>query len=109
MFGTTVVSDWQEGHPILWRGEWEGKPYEDKGVILISQPEKKLAYTHFSSRSGLPDVPENRHTVTIELSMDGDRTKVVLTQDHSASEKEQHESEANWKDVLNGLRKLLEY
>jgi hypothetical protein len=57
----------------------------------------------------LPDIPENRHTVTIELSVEGDRTKVTLTQDHSASEKEQQESEANWKNVLNGLRKLLEY
>ena len=25
MFGTTVVSDWKEGSPVTWRGEWEGK------------------------------------------------------------------------------------
>jgi uncharacterized protein YndB with AHSA1/START domain len=30
MFGTNVVSDWHEGSPIYWRGEWQGKPYEDK-------------------------------------------------------------------------------
>jgi uncharacterized protein YndB with AHSA1/START domain len=29
MFGTTAVSDWQQGSPIIWRGEWKGKPYED--------------------------------------------------------------------------------
>jgi uncharacterized protein YndB with AHSA1/START domain len=22
MFGTNVVSDWREGSPISWRGEW---------------------------------------------------------------------------------------
>lgn len=36
MFGTNVVSDWREGRPIIWKGEWQGKSYEDKGVIVIS-------------------------------------------------------------------------
>lgn len=31
-FGTTVVSDWKEGSSIIWKGEWEGKTYQDKGV-----------------------------------------------------------------------------
>jgi hypothetical protein len=26
MFGTNVVSDWREGSPITWRGEWQGQP-----------------------------------------------------------------------------------
>ena len=68
MFGTNVVSDWHEGAPIVWRGEWEGKPYEDKGKILQLKPEYVLQYSHFSPLSGQPDVPENYHTVTIELS-----------------------------------------
>jgi hypothetical protein len=34
MFGTDVVSDWKEGSSIRWKGEWQGKKYEDKGVIL---------------------------------------------------------------------------
>ena len=31
MFGTKVVSGWKEGSPIVWKGEWQGKKYEDKG------------------------------------------------------------------------------
>ena len=65
MFGTTVVSDWKEGGPIVWKGEWKGKAYEDKGVILRLEPERILQYSHFSPQSGLPDTPENHHTVTI--------------------------------------------
>jgi uncharacterized protein YndB with AHSA1/START domain len=38
MFGTTVVSAWREGAGIVWKGEWQGRPYEDKGVILRLQP-----------------------------------------------------------------------
>ena len=30
MFGTNVISDWKEGSPIVWKGEWQGKKYEDK-------------------------------------------------------------------------------
>src|SRR5258708_22408006 len=34
MFCATVTSDWVVGSPIVWIGEWQGRPYEDKGVIL---------------------------------------------------------------------------
>ncbi|MDR7521114.1 MAG: SRPBCC domain-containing protein, partial [Armatimonadota bacterium] len=33
MFGTHVVTDWREGSPIRWKGEWQGKSYEDYGMI----------------------------------------------------------------------------
>ena len=62
MFGTTVVSDWKVGSPIVWMGEWQGKPYQDKGVILQFEPRQTLQYTHYSPFSGLPDQPENYHT-----------------------------------------------
>lgn len=63
MFGTTVVTDWREGSPISWKGEWEGKPYEDKGTILQLKPGRSLQYSHFSPRSGLADTQENYHIV----------------------------------------------
>ena len=108
MFGTNVVTDWREGSPILWRGEWQGKPYEDKGVILQLQPEQRLQYSHFSPLSGLPDQPENYHTVTIELSGEGSQTLVTLTQDNNATQEEREHSEKNWGMMLAGLKKFLE-
>ena len=84
MFGTNVVSEWREGSPITWQGEWQGKSYEDKGVILKLQPRRTIHYSHFSPLSGLPDKPENYHTVTIDLSADGDQTHVSLAQDNNA-------------------------
>ena len=68
MFGATVVTDWKEGSPIAWKGEWKGKPYEDKGRIVVLRPEERLQYRHFSPLTGAPDKPENYHTVTIELA-----------------------------------------
>ena len=107
-FGTDTVSDWREGSPIYWRGEWQGKPYEDKGVILQLKPGRTLQYSHYSPLSGAPEVPENYHTVTIELTDEGNQTGVTLSQDNNASDEEREHSEQNWGMVLAGMKKYLE-
>ena len=108
LFGTNVVSDWHEGSPIVWRGEWQGKSYEDKGVILKLEPERMMRYSHFSPLTGLPDVPENYHTVTVQLSGEGTRTHVSLSQDHNATEEDRDHSAQNWRTMLEALKRLLE-
>jgi uncharacterized protein YndB with AHSA1/START domain len=108
MFGTDAVSDWKEGSPIFWRGEWQGKPYEDKGVILQFRPNRTLKYSHFSPLSGMPDKPESYHTVTIALSDEGMQTGIVLTQDNNDSEEEREHSEQNWGMMLGSMKKYLE-
>jgi uncharacterized protein YndB with AHSA1/START domain len=107
-FGTEVASEWKEGSPIRWKGEWQGKSYEDNGVILQLQPGRRLQFTHFSPLSGLPDAAENYHTVTIELSHTPPITHVALSQDNNASEQSREHSEKNWQTVLSGLKALLE-
>lgn len=108
MFGTDVVSNWTEGSPIVWKGEWEGKPYEDKGVIVKMTPGQLLEYTHFSPLTGMPDAPENYHTVAIHLFDEKDHVIVHLVQDGNKDEKERDHSEKNWAVMLAGLKKLLE-
>jgi uncharacterized protein YndB with AHSA1/START domain len=108
MFGTNVISEWKKGRPIMWKGEWKGKAYEDKGMIQKIEPERVLQYTHFSPLSGLPEKPENFHTVTIELSEKGSKTTVSLSQDNNATDEERQHSEENWKMMLDGLKKMLE-
>ena len=108
MFDTNVTSDFKEGSPITWKGEWQGKPYEDKGVIKKSEPPRKLQYTHFSPLAGLPDKPENYHTITIELSPNGSQTGISLSQDNNATDEEREHSEQNWNMMLEGLKKFLE-
>ncbi len=108
MFGTTVESDWREGSPITWSGEWQGKPYQDKGVILQLIPGKKIRYSHFSPLSGEPDLPENYHNVTVELSEVENQTWVMLAQDNNASEEERLHSQQNWEAMLAALKKYLE-
>lgn len=108
MFGAKVSSEWKEGSPITWKGEWKGKPYEDKGVIKTFNPGQTLAYTHFSPLAGKPDAPENYHTVTIALAQEDQKTKVTLSQDNNNSPEEQKHSEGMWKNMLEGLKKYCE-
>ncbi|HJU74045.1 MAG TPA: SRPBCC domain-containing protein [Gemmatimonadaceae bacterium] len=108
MFGTTVTSDWKEGSPITWKGEWEGRAYEDKGVIKQFRPSRLLQYTHYSPLSGVPDKPENYHTVTIELLGRDGSTDVTLTQDNNATEEARAHSQRNWEMMLGSLKKVVE-
>src|SRR5512140_1536890 len=75
LFNTDVISDWKEGSNIIYRGEWQRKPFEDKGKILKIEPEKVLISTHWSPLAGVADTPENYHTVTYTLSDKGDSTE----------------------------------
>jgi uncharacterized protein YndB with AHSA1/START domain len=106
-FGAEIVTDWKEGSPIVYRGQWEGKPFEDKGVVLKVEPNRRLTVTHWSPLSGVPDVPENYHRVDYLLEAVGGGTRITITQDNNASDEEAAQSRKNWTAVLEGLKKLL--
>ncbi len=58
MMGTDVFTDWKEGSPINYTGEYEGKKYADKGIIKKIEPEKTFQSTFWSTMSGKQDKPE---------------------------------------------------
>lgn len=81
MKGTKADSDWREGSPINWEGEWEGKPFKASGKVLTAQKPHTLKYTHLDSR------PEaTTHTITIQLQQEGDGTRLELSQDGNDQE-----------------------
>ncbi|HMC98357.1 MAG TPA: SRPBCC family protein [Flavobacteriales bacterium] len=103
MMGAQVFSDWKEGSPIVWKGEWKGKAYEDHGQVLKVKEPELLKYSH---RSGSDDQGEE-HTVTIELKEVAGVTHLRLTQDNNATEEARQHSEENWNRMLDGLKKVL--
>ena len=108
LFGTQVVTDWQPGSQIIYRGVWEGKPYEDKGRILEIEPEKWIVSTFWSALSGSPDRPEYYNTIRYELEPVEDATRITIIQDNNPTPEDASHSEQNWMFVLDGLKKLLE-
>lgn len=108
MFGSQVVSGWKVGDSLVYKGVWEGKPFEDKGTILAIEPEKLLKATYYSALSGLEDKPENYHTVTYELADQGGGTKLTVSQDGFASQEQSDQTATNWETVLGTIKQLLE-
>ena len=108
MFGATLQTDWRVGSPITWQGEWEGKPFQDKGRILEVEPGRKLVYTHFSPLSGQEDRPENYHTLEWTLEDQGGTTRVTLAQDNNPSEEAAAHSKGMWDKLVADVKALAE-
>lgn len=107
-YDTEVITDWKVGSPIVWKGEWEGKEYLEKGTILKSEPQRLLQYTYLSSFSGLEDSPENYANITYELEEDDGTITLTVRQENIADENAREQSEKNWVMLLNNLKQLLE-
>lgn len=109
LMGTNVKTDWKEGSPITYEGEYEGKKYKDKGLIKKIETGKVFQSTYWSSMGGKEDKPENYNLVTYKLSEIGENeTKLTLTQDNVLSEKEKDHATDNWKMVLKKLKEVAE-
>lgn len=109
MHGTEMSTDWTEGNAISWKGEWKGKPYEDKGKVLEVEPQRRLMYTHWSPMGGSEDKPENYHTLTFDLADEGGKTILTLTQDNNPTQEEADKmAKDNWGPVLKGLKQTVE-
>jgi uncharacterized protein YndB with AHSA1/START domain len=108
MFNTNASSDWKVGSRIIWKGEWNGKAYEDYSTILDMKPNSLLRYSHYSPLSGQPDDPALNPTVTIRLSQKPEGVLLELTQDNNRTEDAKKHSEQNWNMMLGELKKILE-
>lgn len=110
MFGAELVTDWTEGGPIAWRGEWEGKPYEDKGTILAFDPPRRLVHTHFSPLSGAPDRPENYHTLTwtVAAGEGSGSTTLTLAQDNNPDSAAVEHAQGMWNSLVADVKKIAE-
>jgi uncharacterized protein YndB with AHSA1/START domain len=107
-FGVDTETDWTPGSPIVHTGEWQGKPYVDKGEIVRFEPPKLLVHTHWSDLSGTPDTPENYQEVSWALAQQNGATELTITEHNIHSEEGQAASEQSWSTVLDNLKGLLE-
>ena len=109
MVGTEVSTDWQVGSPITWRGEFAGRPYEDRGEVLEFDAPRRLSVTHYSPLTG-EDRPENHHRLvyTLEGSGDGGPTTVTLEQDGNESPEQAEKFSQNWQSMLDALKSTVE-
>jgi uncharacterized protein YndB with AHSA1/START domain len=110
--GADVDTDWREGSPISFTGEFNGKPFRDHGEIRVAEPQRHLAFTHFSGSSGKADVPENYNLVDIRLEPQNGGTRITLSQTPQGTDQPDMETAAkfrkNWEAMLEALKKAAE-
>ena len=112
MFGSVVSTTWEVGSPITWDGEYEGRPYQDKGEVLTYDEPHVLSVTHYSPMMGQPDEPENYHTLVYTLTATGSGddqvTHLDLTQDGNESDEQAEQFSQHWQQMLDGLKAQVE-
>ncbi|RAO77271.1 SRPBCC family protein [Dyella jiangningensis] len=73
-----VETTWQVGTHFVVRGVHH-VPFENSGVLLAFEPMKRLAYSHLSSLSGLPEEPSSYTTLDFVMEADGHGTLLSLS------------------------------
>ena len=107
-FGVDTDADWRVGGDLVHRGEYQGKPYVDKGTILEFEPPRRLVHNHWSDVSGKPDTPDNYQHVAWDLAEHDGGTELTITERNLPSDEAAKTSEQAWETALASLKKVLE-
>jgi hypothetical protein len=107
-WGSTVESDFKAGSSIVWKGMWEGKPFEDKGTITKREERSLLQCTHWSPTSGTPDEDAYRHLLTFRLAPEKGGVRITLQHENIPTLAMKEHSEGMWNDLLGRMKAMLE-
>ncbi len=107
-FGSQLVTTWHPNTPIIFKGEYEGKAYEDKGTVLKFVPLEMLEYDYYSSWSDLEDRPENYQIITYRVKSKGQNTVLTISQRNIDALEKKVDSAKNWKGLMLTLKKMME-
>ena len=107
-FGTNLETTWKVGSDVFFRGEHQGKKYEDRGTVLAFEPERSLSYNYWSAFSGKEDKPELRHVIRFDLAEAPGGIRLTVDQSNVDTEEHAEHSKKNWEAVLAALKKLVE-
>jgi uncharacterized protein YndB with AHSA1/START domain len=108
-YGSDLLTTWQPGSPIVFRNEWNGQVFEQKGTVLEFTPSSRARYSLFFPRPGVEDIPENYFFMTYELAESGGVTSLVFRQEDPRPPPPSASSGGDeGPNVLSALKELVE-
>jgi uncharacterized protein YndB with AHSA1/START domain len=107
-YGSDLQTNWKVGHKIRFVTEWEGKTFEQWGIVLEYTPPSKLRYSLFAPRPGLEDKTENYFEMIYSLSMDNGETKLEIIQEDNRPNAIQEAEQGEENPILKMLKKIAE-
>ena len=108
-YGSDLLTTWEVGTPIIFRNEWNGQVFEQKGSVLEFVPGTRVKYSLFFPRPDLQDIPENYFFMTYELTESGGVTSLLVRQeDPRASQADESAGGDEGPNVLSTLKELVE-
>lgn len=109
MFNCAVDSDWKQGSPITWQGEFNGYKAFQKGEIIQVEKEKNVTYSTFDPNFGLEDTPKNYIHVTYELEEDNNAILLSISNEtfDGNSERMDHINQG-WDMVIGQIKAVAE-
>lgn len=105
--GVEIETTWQVGTPIVVRGFHVAR-FENRGTVLAFQPESLLCYSHLSSLSRLPDVPQNHAQFEFRLTPVEYCTRLDVTVRNPVTEAILRHLEFYFRSTLPILRRQVE-
>ena len=108
-YSSDLLTTWEPGSPIVFRNEWNGQVFEQKGTVLEFAPTSRVRYSLFFPRPDVKDIPENYFFMTYELTESHGVTSLLFRQeDPRPSQPDADSSVEEGPDVLSALKDLVE-
>lgn len=113
MFGCNVVSSWEIGSPVSWKGHKDGVIYVD-GKLIQYEPNKTLEHTVFDPNASYAKNPANHLHVKYTISSKQGMSQLHVRQgDFTAvaeGEKRYQDTTAGggWQTVLDKIKEIVE-
>lgn len=105
--GLEVHASWGIETPVLIRGFHHTK-FENKGIVLKYEKERRLSYSHLSSVSRLPDKQENYSILEFILTPIENHTRLNLTIENFPTDTIRKHLEFYWKTTMLTIKENVE-
>lgn len=104
-----VISTWEEGAEVLYKGEANGSSFTDFGLIDTLNKPNLYSYRYWSDNHGTERSPENYVSISYALAETPQGTELTLKQSNIRSEALYHLMESQvWDFLLGSLKQYLE-